>query len=343
MPLAIVITVLGLGLILAGVLWRQQTAPRRLILIGVGVFLLLLGGWKLLQAQDDGRRAEPRSWSAEPVSSPSLSVAFGPEDLPEADPPPPAAAASAPAVSPPAVSRSVESVAKPAPKPAVQSEPEPVPAAERRPVIPRAAPATPSQNQAPVHTPQWGRDQQPSASAVQPLPRKNPDHSDHDGEACCRWLPAEGGYSNPSRWQDADAGSAPSITTEPAPTYREGSACDVGRSPVQGGVCVEIRNALGQGQRSESLQLFVEGRPVGLFDLDQARPSQSLAVWLTYPGRFGYRLVGHVDYADGRYVLNSQGVFDARPGVALDVRITAWRDQVFLELDPWSADVSSAR
>ena len=340
MPLAIVITVLGLGLILAGVLWRQQTAPRRLILIAVGVFLLLLGAWKLLQAQDEGRRAEPRSWSAEPATGPSLSVAFGPEDLPEADPPKPVAASSSlPAASPPVPSRSAEPPARPAREPVAESAPEP--AAERRPAVARAAPVTSRQSPEPVR--QQRREQDPVASTEPPRVPKRADHRGHDGEACCHWLPAEGGYSNASRWQETEAWSAPSGTTAPAPAYREASACDAGRADVQGGICVEIRNALGQGQRSESLQLFVEGRPVGQFNLDQTRPSQSLAVWFTYPGRFGYRLVGHVDYADGRYALNSQGVFDARPGAALDVRITSWRDQVFLELDPWSSDVSSAR
>lgn len=343
MPIAIVITVLGLGLILAGALWRQQTAPRRLILIAVGIFLLLLGGWKLLQAQDDARRAQPRSWSAEPAASPNLSVAFGPEDLPEAEPKattPKPVPSSSKAESAPVVTREAGPPAKPMPRPAVQPEAQTEP--ERRPLVAaQTEPVAPPPTESSVRPPRRGSDLAARAKA----PRNPAVAKQHreGGEACCRWLPAEGGYANESQRAEADVGPAPGTSYAPAPAYREASPCDVGRTDVQGGVCVEIRNALGQGQRSESLQVFVEGRPVGRFDLDQARPSQSLAVWLSYPGRFGYRLVGHVDYADGRYALNSQGVFDARPGSALDVRITPWRDQVFLELDPWSADVSSAR
>lgn len=337
MPFAIVITVLGLGLILAGVLWRQQTAPRRLILIGVGVILLLLGGWTLLQAQDDVRRAAPRSWSAEPAASPNLSVAFGPEDLPETASGTSASAANAgPA---PVDGRVTESPPKPVPQAAVQPKAEIGP--ERRPdVATHARPVAPPTTGAAIRQPRRGVD---SAATTKPARRsKMAGPPPSEDETCCRWLPADGGDSNEQLWVETEIEFMPD-TGAAVPSYREGSPCDEDRKDVHGGICVEIRNALGQGQLRESLQLFVEGRPVGQFTLDQTRPSQSLAVWLTYPGRFGYRLVGHVDYGDGRYALNSQGVFDARPGAALDVRITPWRDQVFLELDPWSADVSRAR
>lgn len=350
MLFAILITTLGLGLILAGALWRQQPAPRRLILIAVGILLLLLGGWKVLHSQDDARRTQPRSWSSEPAQPPDLAIAFGPEDLTlDADDEPPTKAAagvgSAPAGALPSESAPGRSSVVQESVSTASLEPEPrAPkfSAPRtaEPVAPRATTSRQAEASRSVAKP--GVVATPVyPSRVDEVPSRRLDAHEHD-DSCCRWLPADGASSARTlpdaepRWETASPRQPLAPTDSPGP-------CETSNQPARGGVCVELRNALGQGQRSERLQLFIEGRPVGTFELDESRPSQRVAVWLTYPGRFGYRLIGHVDYPDGRYALNSQGVFDARDGAALDVRITPWRDQVFLEPDPWSNDVRRSR
>ena len=106
------------------------------------------------------------------------------------------------------------------------------------------------------------------------------------------------------------------------------------------GLCVIVRNRLGPRQQREVLRLFVEGRPVGRYELGPQQAAMNLPIQFSRPGRYGYRLVGHVDYPEGRAQLNSTGVFDVRPGAVFDVMIDELRDTVFLDHDPYSRAVS---
>lgn len=341
MLFATLVTVLGLALIVAGALWRQQRAPVRLLLIIVGVLLLLWGGWALLDAVQQRDRTQPRSWAA-PVNEPApdLAIAFKPEALLDSKAPREMPSESAPLAASTSTARTAE--LQPAASPADAPKPEspqqtapksqPKPSRAEQPLYPRAEEARQPREQAAAPTPTQG-----GTTRAAPRRSKSYQRASTDDEDCCVWYPADGMAADAvtvddSYWQDSALTEPPAESVAPRQLLpAQPNACQQLDPRETARICVVIRNQLGEQQQAESLQLFVEGRPMGRFELNFQQAGQQLAVPLTRPGRYGYRLLGHVDYPEGRYMLDSTGVFDARADAILDVRITEWRDHVYLE------------
>lgn len=358
MLLVLLAALLGLVLAVAGITLRQREAPQRLLLILLGILLLLVAGWLYLDRAPE-QRAERRTWApatpAEPLAmDQAFSDAVGLPDFAEdsdSSPSPVAGAESAEAENdganpstPAARSDKQESRQasrtdrpvddRPAPARKPSSEKQPAPAAV--PIRDRSMAA-----KQPRSTPEMDR------AAVNPASKAAPGKSKGDVH-CCGWQPVPELRDYPTL--DYQAGAPVYVDPAPArsgpqqfqPALPAGEELACRTDPTLGapGLCVIVRNRLGPRQQREVLRLFVEGRPVGRYELNTGQPSMNLPIQFSRPGRYGYRLVGYVDYPEGRAQLNSTGVFDVRPGAVFDVMIDELRDTVFLEHDPYSRAVT---
>lgn len=360
--------VAGVLLASTGYLWRQQRAPVRVLLVLAGIALLFVSWWQydvwatqnrittsVFQPQEprnDGNLqtvfdddaldrtlgAAPDDSSDSLVDASDIAAAdnAGPEApaafFPEAAPDNPFASRD-----PAPVSRRDEGSAPDpfasvtydarAEKPADENPARPAPSAPRsqpEPPAPRSRPATEAQTAEAAPVKRAAAPRTASRSAAPPAPDRIE-------------IPEEPSVADPmAGWRSSQEiiGEAPRSGPIPggAQLYSPmNDACRGHGGQALGGVCVTVENALGPGQMSESLQLFIEGRPVGALNLDAGQPRMQLPIHFTHPGRFGYRLVGEVRYRDRIVELNSDGVLVARPGLQYDVRMVPGEARVFLE------------
>ena len=345
MLLVLLAALLGLVLVVAGITLRQREAPQRLLLILLGILLLLVAGWLYLDRAPE-QRAERRTWApatpAEPLAmDQAFSDAVGLPDFAEDSDNSLSPEAGAAGGNTAADSGKLDSR-----QPARTDQPvDDRPAPARKP-SPKTPPAASSSDRG-MAANQQGSTPKMDRAATSPASKAAPGKSSDDVQ-CCGWQPVPELRDYPT----LDYQAAAPVYVDPAPARSgpqqfqsappagEELACRTDPTLGAPGLCVIVRNRLGPRQQREVLRLFVEGRPVGRYELNNGQPSMNLPIQFSRPGRYGYRLVGYVDYPEGRAQLNSTGVFDVLPCAVFDVIIDELRDTVFLEHDPYSRAVT---
>lgn len=94
---------------------------------------------------------------------------------------------------------------------------------------------------------------------------------------------------------------------------------------------IVVRNQLGAAQRSERLELLIEGKRVASFEITEAAPSIVLPIQLPRPGLLHYRIEGESLQGE-RLSLRGEGCISATEGARFEVRRRSSDSrQVFLE------------
>lgn len=100
---------------------------------------------------------------------------------------------------------------------------------------------------------------------------------------------------------------------------------DISIKPATAKVVFTITDRLGSEQISESIEVFMEGTRVGLFEITKTKPVAVIELSVPTPDTYQYRMSGSVSYqtADGPLVLplEGSGSIEVKKGAAFFVNV----------------------